>query len=336
MRVFLTGGSGFVGRNLIRALKARGDTVFALARSDQAVRRIRRAGAEAMFGDLDDRDAMTHGMRGCDVIFHAAAHVRDWGPPELFHRVNVSGTQNALDAARSAGVKRFVHIGTEAIFVGGPPIVNIDETRALPEKPIGLYPLTKGLAEKLVRAANSPSLTTVVVRPRLIWGKGDSSVLPQIVKAVREGKFLWIDGGRYQTSTCHVRNVCEGAILAAEKGRGGEVYFLTDGEPVEFREFITALLETQGVPPPDRSIPRPVAYAIATAAEFVWRIMEFKTDPPITRSIVKIIGSEVTVNDTKARRLLGYRAHVTRPEGLAEMRAAHARAKARQAANAGD
>lgn len=139
------------------------------------------------------------------------------------------------------------------------------------------------------------------MRPRLIWGRGDSSVLPQIVKAVREGKFLWIDGGHYQTCTCHVRNVCEGAILVP-RSEGGEVYFLTDGEPVEFREFITALLETQVVHPPERSIPRPLAYAIATAAELAWKIMEFKADPPITRSIVKLIESEGTVNDTKARR----------------------------------
>lgn len=88
------------------------------------------------------------------------------------------------------------------------------------------YSLTKGLAEQRAIAANSPELTTVVVRPRLVWGQGDTTLLPQFVKAVRSGAFAWIDGGHYQTSTCHVRNVCEGSARRCRAGRGGEVYLL--------------------------------------------------------------------------------------------------------------
>src|SRR5437763_2396961 len=104
-----------------------------------------------------------------------------------------------------------------------------------------------GLAEAAVLAANGEGLETVVVRPRLIWGDGDTSVLPDIVAAVKRGRFVWLGGGRYLTSTCHVDNVVEGALLAAERGKPGEIYFLTEGATVEFRNLMTRLLHTPGI-----------------------------------------------------------------------------------------
>jgi nucleoside-diphosphate-sugar epimerase len=325
MTAIVTGGSGFVGRALIQALRARGDEVRALARSEAAAAKVAALGATPVRGDLDNVNAMTDGMRGCDTVFHAAAFVQEWGTPEEFHHANVQGTQNALDAAKRAEVRCFVHIGTEAVLIGGNPIVNADESWPFPEKPVGLYPLTKGLAEKRVRAANSDTFRTVVVRPRFIWGKDDTSVLANLVKAVNDGRFMWMGGGAYKTSTCHVRNVCEGALLAAEKGRGGEAYFLTDGAPVQFREFITRLLQTQGIDPGTKSVPRWLAYAMADLSEMVWRLLPLKGAPPITRFVVRVMGSEVTVSDAKARRELGYTGRVTIDEGLRELNEGQAR-----------
>ncbi len=321
MIAFVTGGSGFVGRALIQALRARGDEVRALARSHGAAATVSALGAKPIRGDLDNVNAMTEGMRGCSVVFHSAAFVKDWGTREEFFQANVQGTQNTLDAAKAAGVLQFVHIGTEAVLIGGAPIVNADETWAFPPNPVGLYPLTKGLSEQRVRAANTDGFATVVVRPRFIWGKGDTSVLPNIMQAVKDGRFMWIGGGNYKTSTCHVRNVCEGALLAAEKGRGGEVYFLTDGAPVIFRDFVTKMLKTQGVEPNAKSMPRGLVYAMATIAEMLWKVLPLKGAPPINRFVVRVIGSEVTVNDTKARNELGYSAHVSIEDGLREMQA---------------
>ncbi|WP_375767640.1 NAD-dependent epimerase/dehydratase family protein [Archangium gephyra] len=321
MRVFVTGGSGFVGQRLIAALKARGDEVRALARSDKAAGTVGAAGAEPVRGDLDDAEALRRGMEGCDAAVHCAAMVKTWGAPEEFFRVNVEGTQRVLDAARAAKVKVLVHVGSEAMFVGGRPIVQADESWTRPEKPLGVYPLTKGLAEERVRAANGQDgLRTVVVRPRFIWGKGDLAVLPEIIEKVRKGQFRWIDGGRYQTSTCHVANVVEGILLAMKKGRGGEAYFLTDGPPVEFRAFISRMLDTAGVKAPEGELPRGVARVLATVAETAWRVLPLGGEPPLHRSVLRLIGEEVTVNDAKARSELGYVGHMTREAGLAEMR----------------
>lgn len=313
-RAFVTGGSGFVGGRLIPALRARGVEVVALARSDASAAKVEALGAKAARGDLDDVAALEAGMRGCDTVFHAAAHTDQFDPLEVHMRITAKGTEHALAAARAAGVKRFVHVGTEAVLADGKPIVRADETRPLPKRAMGPYPLTKGLAEQAVIAASSGGLETVVVRPRFVWGKGDTNLLVELGDAVKAGKFMWVGGGHYLTSTCHVDNVVEGLLLAADKGRPGEIYFVTDGEPVDFREFITQMLATQGIDAGTKTMPRWIVRA--TVAMTGWM-----KHPPITRTAFALIAHEVTVDDRKARRELGYAGKKSRADGLAEMRA---------------
>jgi len=323
MKAFVTGGSGYLGRNLLRHLRSRGDEVRALARSKAAVHAVTALGASAVEGDLDDDGVLRRGMAGCDTVFHCAALAAEWGPREAFHHANVEGTALALEAAAAAGVKCFVHVGTEAALCDGSPLENVDESRPLPERALPRYPQTKNQAERLVRAANGPGLRTVVVRPRFIWGNDDTSVLDAMVAAVKAGRFMWMDGGDYPTSTCHVDNVCEGMLLAAEKGRGGEAYFLSDGAPVELREFVTKMLASRGVDPGDKSIPSGLALVAAIAAEFAWEILGMfgvHSEPPVTRMAVHLFGEPVTVNDAKARRELGYVGKVTREQGYASLK----------------
>jgi len=312
-RVFVTGGSGFVGGRVIRQLRARKIEVAALARSDKAAAIVRELGAAPVRGDLDNAAAMQLGMAGADVVIHAAAHLGEHGPLAESMRATVTGTENALAAARAAFVPRFVHVSTEAVLADGKPIIRADETRPRTTKPAGPYPLTKGLAEARVVAANRDGFSTVVVRPRFIWGAGDTSLVPKIVEAVKRGRFGWLDGGRYLTSTCHIDNVVEGILLAADRGSPGEIYFLTDGEPVEFRGFMTELLSAYGADPGDRNIPLWLARTIAGLTGWM-------KQPPISRTAIALIGQEVTVVDTKARRELGYTSHVSRAQGLAEIR----------------
>jgi nucleoside-diphosphate-sugar epimerase len=317
---FVTGGSGYVGRNLIRHLLARGDRVRALSRSDNAAQLVQALGAEPVRGDLDDLAMLTEGMRGCATVFHSAALVAEWGPKAEFERVNVDGTRHVIEAARAAGVPVLVHVSTEAVLADGTPIVDADETRPLPEKPLPRYPASKAAAERLVAAANDAALRTVILRPRLIWGNDDSSVLSQLEHAVNAGRYMWIDGGRYPTSSCHVDNLCEALLLAADKGRGGEAYFVTDGAPTELREFFTAMLRTRGVDAGERCVPRSVALTLASVSEKLWDMLGLKSPPPATRMAVRLIGEPVTVRDDKARRELGYVGRVSRAHGLATLR----------------
>jgi nucleoside-diphosphate-sugar epimerase len=325
--IFLTGGSGFVGRALITELTARATPVRALVRSDKAAATVRALGAEPVMGDLGAIDAMRAGMAGCPTIIHAAAKVDLWGKREDFFRDTIQGTRNALTAARDAGAARFLHIGTEAVLAGGAPIIRADETTPYPAVPNGLYPWSKGQAERDVIAANGENFATISLRPRFIWGRGDTTVTPQIARAMQSGAWAWFGGGTHLVSTCHVRNVVEGVLLAADRGAPGNIYFLTDGNPVVFREFVTRLAATQGVTAPAREAPLWVAELTAAAGEFVWSTFSLSGQPPLTRTALNLILREVTLIDHKARTDLGYTAHVSIDQGLAELAADHAAGK---------
>jgi nucleoside-diphosphate-sugar epimerase len=316
---FVTGGSGFIGGRLIERLVGDGHAVRALARSDAAAEKVRTRGAEPVPGDLSDPDAMRAGAEGCEWAFHAAAMLGDWGTREEFEQGNVVGTSNTLGACAGAGVRRFVHVGTEAALLAGKPLVNVDETAPLrPDSP-ALYSSTKAKAERLVLDANRDGFETVVVRPRFVWGRGDTTLLPTMVQMVEAGRFAWVGGGEHRTSITHVDNTVEGLMLGATRGRPGNAYFVTDGEPVVFREFVSELLRTQGVEPPTRSLPPWVAGAVATSGEATWHLLRLRGRPPLTRFAYWVTAQECTIRIDKAREQLGYQPVKSRAAGLAEL-----------------
>ena len=182
-----------------------------------------------------------------------------------------------------------------------------------------LYSSTKARVEEAVIEANHNGLETVVVRPRFVWGRGDTTLLPLLTDAVRSGRFAWIGGGHHRTSTTHIENTVHGLMLAAQRGAPAGVYFVTDGEPVVFRDFITRLLATQGIDAPTRSVPTSVARAVAAPSEAAWRLLPLPGRPPLTRLTVWVSGLETTIDITRAREELGYAPVKTIDQGLAEM-----------------
>jgi len=318
-KAFVTGGSGFIGTRLIERLRGEGLEVRALARSDASASKVEAAGAEPVRGDLDSVDAIREGAAGCEYAFHAAAKVESWGDRAEFERVNVAGTRNVLDACADAHVRRFVHVGTEAALLAGQPLVNATEAEPLrPDSPAP-YSATKAQAEQAVRDATREGFETVVVRPRFVWGRGDTTLLPALVDLVRSGQFRWIGGGRHKTSTTHIDNTVEGLWLGATRGKPGGVYFVTDGEPVVFRDFVSRMVASQGVEPPDKDLPLPLAKGIAAAAETTWRVAKRDGTPPLDRFTVWVSALECTIDISRAREELGYEPVRTVPDGLREL-----------------
>ena len=254
MKIFLTGGSGFVGGAVAKALSGR-HAIMALSRSEKSDAVLKSLGATPVRGDLET--LAPHLLNGAEAIIHSAAFVEDWGPWSHYEAVNVTGTERLLRAAKEAGVRRFVHVGTEAALFRGQPMRDIDETYPLaPDSPFP-YSATKARAEMAVVAANDPAkgFETIVIRPRLVWGEGDKTVMP-VVKAMAEaGKFAWIDGGRAMTSTTHIDNLVHALELALTKGESGRAYFVVDGPPMKFRDFLAPYLKAAGVDLPDKSAP---------------------------------------------------------------------------------
>jgi len=318
VRVFVTGGSGFVGGHVIEGLAPEHE-VWAMARSDRSAGIVRGFGARPVSCDLDTV-APSH-LEGCDAVVHAAAHVEEYGPRADFERVNVEGTRRLLAASQRARVARFLFVGTEAVLFDGRDLHDVDEQTPPPARHRFLYPETKAAAERQVLAANGDGFATLSIRPRLVWGPRDATILPAVLRMAEAGSFAWIDRGQHRTSTTHVANLVHALRLALETGEGGHAYFVADDEVHTIREFLTALTATQGVTLPERSIPGWLARAAGAAAEPLWSLLGRRDLPPITRLAAAMMSSTVTVRTDKARQRLGYAPIVEYSEGLATMSA---------------
>ncbi|WP_094462725.1 NAD-dependent epimerase/dehydratase family protein [Pannonibacter phragmitetus] len=323
----VTGGSGFVGGHLIRRLLSDGWRVLALGRSDKARAEIEALGAEPVEGDLLDRAALAGAMDGVEVVFHVAAHFKLWGPMSLFRRINVEGTRNVVEAAERAGVRRIVYVSAAAVVMGRPePMRGVTEDMPLHKMPFAPYAASKAEAEEVLLAANGrrADFSTVAIRPPFIWGPG-MPALDRMVETVRAGQFQWVAGGGQALSTCHVDNLCHALILAADRGSGGEAFFVSDGEDTTLKSFLTRLLASRGVTPKDRAVPFGIAWTMAGVMGAVWRIFRRKGEPPVTRQMLRFIGKDFTIDVSRARNQLGYAPVISAADGMRAMQAKNLR-----------
>ena len=313
-RVFVTGGSGFVGRYLLRRLQNDGIKTYALSRSPDSDKIINELGAIPVRGDLQDQDALKRGMMNADTVFHLAASVDFWKPASALWNDHVNGTKNMISAAIACHVRSFVYLGASSVIMNGKPVVDADET-SQSDNIIDGYSQTKLVAEKEVLKANSETLRTISIRPPLIWGNG-SPVIARIEHAVEIGRLRFINGGTHEFVTCHVENVVEALMLAAVSDRGGRAYFITDGERLQFKKFITDLMRTQNVQVSDISVSLRKARFVATVMALIWRIFRRKDSPPMFPGMINMTGLPFVISDERARLELGYRPVITVAEGL--------------------
>jgi nucleoside-diphosphate-sugar epimerase len=263
-QAFVTGGSGFIGRRLVRRLVSEGNTVRVLVRSPASADVVTALGAEPVRGELTDPATWQEHVTGSAVIFHLAAETDITADRARQELVSVGGTRAALAAARFAGVPRFVHCGSEAALLAGQPLVDVDETAPLRPDSEAAYSAVKAEAEAMVLAANGPGLATVSIRPRFVWGPG-SLLVEGLAEAAKAGQFGWIEGGRHLTDVTHVDNAVEGLVLGWRRGRPGQAYFITDRHPVILRDFLETQFAAYGVdvPIPDidgREVPVPARW----------------------------------------------------------------------------
>lgn len=268
-------------------------------------------------------DATSPDPAGCRVLVHVLPRLDLRSHEPTQHLALVAGAQAALAIARrEATITAFVLVSDAAVHCDGGPVVGADESRAC--RPIGAHARATHAAERRVLGADGPGLRTIVVRPGTVWGVGDDHFLPEIEHAARGGHFVWISGGRFPHSTCHVRNLAEAVRLAVDGGVRG-LLLVADGPPTPtFRAFVTALLDARGVRPPTRSLPFRLARAAATGLEAGWTVAGRRRAPPLTRSIVARWGRPFEVDDGRIRRLLGYKPVITLEQGLHELHRARA------------
>ena len=313
MKLFITGASGFVGGAIAKKM-SRTHSVKAMARSAASAQKVKELGATPVSCDLN---TVTEGdLHGIDIVIHAAARAEEWGQYESFYQANVIGTQRMLDAAKRAGVKRFIHIGTEAALFKGQSMENIDESYPYALDSPFPYAKTKALAEKAVLEASEPGFETLSLRPRLVWGPEDQSILPAVIDMIEKGTFAWINQGKAQTSTTHIDNIVHAADLALTKGKAGNAYFVCDGEVNSLRDFFVKLLATANVQAPEKSLPSWALEPLAMLVDLVWKVFRIQSKPPLTRMAVAMMRSTCTLDTSRASEDLGYQPVVTVSEGM--------------------
>ncbi|MBV8348661.1 MAG: NAD-dependent epimerase/dehydratase family protein [Mycolicibacterium sp.] len=316
-RVMVTGGSGFVGGNLVAALLDRGHWVRSLDRVPSALADHRRL--ETVVGDICDPESVAAAVDQVDTIFHTAALIELMGGgsvTEEYRRrsfdVNVGGTENLVHAAQKAGVKRFVYTSSNSVVIGGEAISGGDETLPYTDRFADLYTETKVAAEKFVLSQNGVGgLLTCAIRPSGIWGSGDQTMFRKVFERVVTGQVKVLIGGRHaRLDNSYVHNLVQGFILAAEHlveggTAPGQAYFINDDDPVNMFEFARPVVEACGEHWPRVRI----SGRLVHTAMAVWQRLHFKfglPQPPLEPLAVERLYLDNYFSVDKARRELGY------------------------------
>jgi 2-alkyl-3-oxoalkanoate reductase len=349
--VFITGASGFIGGKIAERLLADGRSVRALCRRPHP--ELERLGAEIIPGDLNDIEALRDGSAGAGTVFHVAGRVGVWGPAVEFRRVNLEGTRNVIAACRAAKTPRLIYTSSPSVVYTGRDLRGVDESAPRCTKAPSPYPTSKAAAEREVLAANGASLSTLALRPHLVFGPGDKNLVPRVLALAAQGRLKIVGTGQNRVDLTHISNVVDAHLLAeralttvagvADPGLsaqalaradsdapgsatpatvqspGGKAYFITNGEPVVLWEWINTVLAALGRPPVTKHVSLPTAYAVGGAVEGLWWILRRKGEPPMTRFVAKELATDHWFDISAARRDLGYQPRVSIADGTAEL-----------------
>jgi nucleoside-diphosphate-sugar epimerase len=322
MKVLVTGGAGFLGGGLCRGLLARGDSPISFQRRHSAA--LEALGVEQRLGDLADAAAVQRAFDGVDAVLHNAAKAGQWGSRESYFSANVTGTDNVIAACRARGITRLVYTSTPSVTHSGrTPVEGGNETNT----PYGehfkaWYPASKKIAEQRLLAANDGKLATVALRPRLIWGPGDTQLLPRLVDRAVAGRLRFVGDGENRMDTTFIENAVDAHLRALDALQpaaacAGRAYFISNGEPLSAREIVNDLLRAADAPEVDKTIPFAAAYAAGAALELAWRVLRLDGEPPMTRFLAEQLSTPHWYDISAAERDFGYRPRVSVAEGLA-------------------
>jgi nucleoside-diphosphate-sugar epimerase len=320
--VLVTGGGGFLGLAIVRALAARGDRVRSYSRSAHA--ELQAMGIEQACGDIADLQKLERACAGMEAVFHTAAKPPPWGRTTDYYRTNVLGTQNVITACRNGQVPRLIHTSTPSVIFDGHDLEGVDESVPYPARHTAAYAATKAVAEQAVVAAAGDRLRTIVLRPHEIWGPGDPHFAPRII--ARAGRLRRIGNGRNRVDTTYIDNAAEAHLLAADAlkanpGLSGRVYFISQGEPIPAWDMIDAILKAAGLGSVRGRVPHRLAWTVGLVFEKLYTWLRLAGEPPLTRFVADALAKAHWFDIGAARRDLGYAPKVTTAEGLRRLEA---------------
>ncbi len=318
MRALVTGGGGFLGSGIARALHENNHDVSIMGRHKYS---HLPDDIKSFQGDIRDLDFLRKIFSGVDTVFHTTAFPGIWGRAEDFYSINVEGTRNVLKACLLSGVQKLIFTSSPSVIYGDSSLEGVDESVPYPENYLCEYPRTKAIAEKLVIEANGVDLATVAIRPHLIWGPGDPHLVPRILAKADKGRLMRVGQGKNQVDIIYIDNAVAAHLKACDalgvgKPLAGKVYFVSDGEPVKLWGWINDLLKKTGRPPVSRSISYKTALKLGHFLEGVYGFCGIKKEPPMTRFMASQLATSHYFNISRAKKDFGYEPVVSPEEGM--------------------
>ena len=314
-KVLVTGATGFLGKYVVEELVEHGYQVRAFGRNSKVGRSLENTSVSFFQGDLTKADDVLEACKGMDMVVHAGALSTVWGPWEDFYQANVLGTKYVLEACRQTGIQRLVYVSSPSIYAAPKDQLAIKESDAPEENNLNNYIRSKLASEKLFK--DYPDVPSIILRPRGLFGIGDTSILPRVINLSQKiGIPLIGDGRQLMDMTC-VENVALAIRLAIEAPEAkGEVYNITNGEPRAFRDLLEESLTGLGYPINYRKIPASLLSGIASSLEFIYKTFNLKGEPPLTRYTYYLLRYSQTLDISKAERELGYHPKISISEGI--------------------
>ena len=325
MKIFVTGGGGFLGFAIVQQLLANGHEVVSFSRKDhQALKKI---GATHILGDISEYKVLKEAMTGCEAVFHVAAKTGIWGKYKDYYQVNVTGTKNILQACRELGIRYLTFTSSPSVVYNGNHSEGQNESLPYPSKYDASYPQTKAIAEKLVMAANDASLKTVSLRPHLIWGPEDPNFLPQLFKKSKTGKLRILGNAPNLVDCIYIDNAAKAHLKVFEQllldptQVEGKTYFISQDTPIAIAELINKLLATGGNPPVTKHLSPGIARFAGRLLEIIYRSFGISAEPPITVFLAKQLSTSHWYNISAAKKDFGYEVEISLEEGMERLRA---------------
>jgi nucleoside-diphosphate-sugar epimerase len=317
MKALVTGGTGFLGGALVRRLYGLGWDITALGRNASKIGQLNRAGINAFPLDLKDKDGMTDAFKDQEIIFHCAALPSPWGNFEKFYQANVIGTRNVVQACAANNIKRLVYVSTPSIYFDYNSRTDVKENDTLPE-PVSAYAATKLLAEEEIDKGFANGLATVSIRPRAIFGPGDTVIFPRLIPRLQSGRLPILGDGENVVDLTYVDNVVDALLLCAESPSNtlGKKYNISNGEPIKIWKLVERICTELGLQAPKRNISYKTAYAAASMLESIYTLIPTHPEPPLTRVSVSMMANSTTLNISAAKNELGYQPKVSVDEGF--------------------
>ena len=319
MKVLVTGATGFVGGRLVHRLLAAGCEVTAAGRNREQGARLEKLGARFTPLLLEDGEAVEKACRAQQAVFHCGALSSPWGRYADFYNSNVAGTRHVINGCKRHDVGRLIHVSTPSVYFQYADRLDVDEYSPLPRKPANAYAHTKRLAEQLVAEAYAGGLPVVTIRPRAVYGPGDTALFPRLVRA-NERRFVPLfREGRVRMDITYVDNCVDALLLClhAPERALGRIYNITNGEPAQFVDILSNVFDKLRMPFRAKRLPYAALYAAAALMELTAAALPGRPEPLLTRYTVGTLAFHQTLDISAARSELGYTPRIGNEQGIA-------------------